>query len=108
LNLIGGGNTMLFAPPAGSFNDQTVEACLKLNLEMILWNRDTIDWRDKDVSTIINRATNALAAGDFVLMHPTDCTVKALPTILQYIKENGFLTQTVSENLGEECYTTKN
>ena len=66
-----------------------------------MWSRDTIDWRDKDVGLIYSRATQNLKSGEFVLMHPTDCTVKALPEILTYIRDNGLNTVTVSRNLGE-------
>jgi peptidoglycan/xylan/chitin deacetylase (PgdA/CDA1 family) len=91
----------LFAPPSGAFNDATLSACEKLGLKTIMWSRDTIDWRDDDVNLIYSRATKKLQIGEFVLMHPKDVTVKALPKILQYIKDNGLSAVTVSYNLGE-------
>ena len=66
-----------------------------------MWSRDTIDWRDKDKDLIVSRATKNLQSGEFVLMHPTDCTVTALPEILSYIRDNGLKAVTVSQNLGE-------
>ena len=66
-----------------------------------MWSRDTIDWRDHDENLIITRATKNLKKGEFVLMHPTDCTVTALPKILTYIRDNGLTAVTVSQNLGE-------
>ena len=66
-----------------------------------MWSRDTIDWRDGDVALITSRATKNLQTGEFVLMHPMDVTVKALPQILGYIRENGLTAVTVSYNLGE-------
>lgn len=91
----------LFAPPSGAFCDATVTAATALNLKTIMWSRDTIDWRDNDVPTVITRATKNLQNGEFILMHPMDVTVKALPLILTYIRENGFSAVTVSYNLGE-------
>lgn len=100
LNMICGTEISLFAPPSGAFNDNTVSACTELDLKVIMWSRDTIDWRDKDVKLIYSRATKELKNGEFVLMHPTDCTVKALPDILKYLRDNGLSAVTVSQNLG--------
>lgn len=91
----------LFAPPSGAYNDETLKACTALGLKVILWSRDTIDWRDQNVGLIYSRATKNLKSGEFILMHPTDCTVKALPEILSYIRDCGMQTATVSYNLGE-------
>lgn len=101
LNAVLDSEISLFAPPSGAFNDATVTAATSLNLKTIMWSRDTIDWRDKDVSIVCERATKNLQNGEFILMHPMDVTVKALPTILTYIRENGLTAVTVSYNLGE-------
>lgn len=101
LEMICGKYTKLFAPPSGAFCEDTLSACEYLGMKVIMWSRDTIDWRDKDVNLICKRATENLKAGEFILMHPKDVTVEALPEILTYIRENGLKTATVSQNLGE-------
>ncbi len=101
LNMLCDAQITLFAPPAGVYNDYTVNACLALGLKVIMWSRDTIDWRDSDVDLIVSRATDGLEAGEFILMHPTESTVKALPQILEYIGESGLSACTVSYSLGE-------
>lgn len=101
VNAILGKEITLFAPPSGAFNDSTVTAAASLGLKTIMWSRDTIDWRDGDAALITSRATKNLQTGEFVLMHPMDVTVKALPQILGYIRENGLTAVTVSYNLGE-------
>ena len=101
LNAILGTEIALFAPPSGAFSDRTVTAATELGLKTVMWSRDTIDWRDKDVNLIYSRATKNLQNGEFILMHPMDVTVKALPEILTYIRENGLTAVTVSCNLGE-------
>lgn len=102
LEMICGQRITLFAPPSGAFAENTLNACKQLDLKVIMWSRDTIDWRDNDVSLIVNRAINNLKAGEIILMHPKEQTVKALPTILNYIREQGLNTATVSQNLGEK------
>lgn len=91
----------LFAPPSGSYDSQTVSACRSLGLKTILWTKDTIDWRDDDVDLIVSRATQNLETGEYILLHPMDVTVKALPKILSYIREKEYKTLPISLNTGE-------
>ena len=92
-----GVKTSLFAPPSGDFSDKTLKACEELQYKVIMWSKDTIDWRDKDEKIVYNRATNDVSGGDFVLMHPKDCTVKALPEIIENYIDRGLVVSTVSE-----------
>ena len=101
LEMICGRKVTLFAPPSGAFGNGTLTACEALELKVIMCSRDTIDWRDKDVNTVVKRATENLKAGEFILMHPKDWTVEALPEILKYIRNGGLKTATISECLGE-------
>lgn len=101
LNALLADSIKLFAPPSGAFCDATVTASSSLGLKTIMWSRDTVDWRDKDENLIYSRATQNLANGEFVLMHPMDVTVNSLKKILKYIGENGLTAVTVSYNLGE-------
>ena len=101
LEMICGQKVSLFAPPSGAYCENTLTACELLELKVIMWSRDTIDWRDKDVATVVSRATKNLKSGEFILMHPKDWTVQALPEILNYVRENGLKAATVSQCLGE-------
>jgi len=91
----------LLAPPSGSYNKNTTTAAKNLGYKTIMWTRDTIDWRDRDMNVIYGRAVNNMQGGDLVLMHPTKETAEALPKILDYIKNNGFEAVTVSQNIGQ-------
>ncbi len=89
-------NSMLFAPPSGSVGKEMFAAAGDNGYKVIMWTRDTIDWRDQDVDLIYARAINDIKAGDLVLMHPTDATLSALPKILDYIESVGLKVDTVS------------
>ena len=89
----------LFAPPSGSFSEITLEAAYDLGCKVIMWSKDTIDWRDKSSDLVFRRATQNLSNGDLVLMHPKEHTLKALPDILDYYNSVGFNAVSVSENL---------
>jgi len=97
-----GKTVTLFAPPSGAYNEATVNAAEALNLKTIMWSKDTIDWRDKDESLCLRRATEGVQGGDIVLMHPMAHTVKALPKILEKYKELGLKPITVSENIASD------
>ena len=99
LLLAAGVEVDLFAPPSGAYNETTVKVCNDLGMKVILWSKDTVDWRDKDESLCYQRATEGVSGGDFILMHPMPATAQALPRILQYYRENGFRAVTVTENL---------
>ncbi len=89
-------NCKLFAPPSGSIGNDMFEACNQLGYKVIMWTRDTIDWRDHDANLIYTRAIDNLHAGDLILLHPTDHTLQALPRILEYIKSVGLKVDTVT------------
>lgn len=89
----------LFAPPSGSFSPNTLKASYDLGYKVIMWSKDTIDWRDSDKAVIYNRATKNLAGGDLVLMHPKKHTLEVLPSIIDYYLSVGFDVVCVSQNL---------
>lgn len=90
----------LFAPPSGSMGDAMHAVCEQLGYTVVMWTRDTIDWRDHDAALITERALRDLAAGDLILMHPTAATVQALPAVLDGIAAAGLTADTVTVVLG--------
>ena len=89
----------LFAPPSGSYSDLTLEACYNLNYELIMWSKDTIDWRDSDKDKIFTRATKNPENGDLILMHPKKHSLDVLPKILEFYKTKGYNIVSVSQNI---------
>lgn len=94
-----GVKTKLFAPPSGAYSDDMYRACSELNHTVIMWSRDTIDWRDKDEVTVLKRATTDIQNGDFILMHPTKHTLMALHKILENLEQKGMYVKPVSDCL---------
>ncbi|MBQ9709512.1 MAG: polysaccharide deacetylase family protein [Clostridia bacterium] len=89
----------LFAPPSGSFSTTTVSVAESLGYSVILWSKDTIDWRDSDKQKIFRRATVNVKAGDLILMHPKQHTLEVLGEILDYYEQQGLKQSTVSANV---------
>ena len=89
----------LFAPPSGAYSEDTVNAAAALGYKVILWSKDTIDWRDHDRTLIYRRATENACGGDLVLAHPTAETAAALPSVLARYEETGLEQVPVSVNI---------
>lgn len=89
----------LFAPPSGYISNDVINAATDLGYKVIMWTKDTVDWRDDDVDLILKRATKNIKAGDLILMHPTKSTLQALPLILEKIRQEGLNVGVVSKNI---------
>ena len=83
----------------GAYGENTVRAAEELGYKTILWSKDTIDWRDHDVSLILERATKEVTGGDLILMHPTAETAQALPAVLERLRVLGLEQVPVSVNI---------
>lgn len=94
----------LFAPPSGSYSDDTLSVCEENGYKVVMWSKDTIDWRDHDADLIYKRATTDVKGGDLILMHPTEETVKALPKIIAFYKSQGLIPSVVSDVIGAKSY----
>lgn len=87
-----------FAPPAGSYNDNTLKAARDLNCDVILWSIDTIDWReDSTIEKIEYRVLSNVHNSGIILIHPTNNTITALPNILKTLMDKGYKIGRVSD-----------
>lgn len=86
---------IVFRPTYGSINSKIRN---NVNLDIILWNIDTMDWKYKSVNKIVSRATKNVKDGDIILMHDTyERTYKAVMKIVPILKKQGYQFVTVSE-----------
>lgn len=90
-----------FAPPSGSFNEETVKIARELDMYTILWTVDTIDWRKPATSEMVNRVLSQIDNGSMILMHPTKPVAEGLETMIQEIRTKGYVLGTVSEMMSE-------
>lgn len=91
----------LFAPPSGSYNENTLLAADKMGYKTILWTIDTIDWRSGSTKDIILRRVidKENLGGAIVLMHPMEETAKALPDLIDALLEKELFVGRVSDVL---------
>ncbi len=90
----------LFRPPYGDYNNDVVLVARASGYEPIQWSVDSLDWKNKGVQPLIDRATKNVKSGDIVLFHnDSKYILDALPTILKSYREQGFTVVPISELL---------
>ncbi len=106
LSLAAQTSVTLFAPPSGAYGENTLRAADSLGLKVVMWSKDTIDWRDRDEALVFRRATQEIAGGDLVLMHPMQHTLAALGKILDNYRSAGLSVIPVGENIAAQTEST--
>lgn len=91
-----------FAPPSGSFNQQTVDVAHELNMKTVLWTVDTVDWKKPAPSEMVRRVVSQVENGTMILMHPTEPIALGLGNMIADIKAKGYQLGTVSELMSEK------
>lgn len=72
----------------------------------VLADRDSLDWKDYDADTIFKRVTEHLQPGSIVLFHNAALhTPEALPSILEYMHQNGYTVVPIGSLIYTENYT---
>ncbi|MBB5325746.1 polysaccharide deacetylase family sporulation protein PdaB [Anoxybacillus tepidamans] len=90
----------LLRPPGGNFNPKVLKIADSLGYTVIHWSIDSKDWLNPGVNAIINNVVREMEAGDIILLHASDSakqTVKALPQIIQTMRQNGYRNVNISE-----------
>jgi len=91
-----------FAPPSGSFNQETILVANELGMKTILWTVDTVDWKKPATSEMVTRVVSGVGNGVMVLMHPTKAAFEGLETMIIEIKGKGLQLGTVSDLMSEK------
>ncbi len=97
---------VLFRPPYGSYNKDTLDVLAKRKMIMALWAVDSEDWRLPGVDAIVQNVLGNIQAGDIVLMHDAggdrSQTIAALPRIIAGLKQRGLKPVTVPQLLADD------
>ncbi|WP_459503214.1 polysaccharide deacetylase family protein [Bacillus sp. C1] len=89
----------LFTPPYAACNERIVEIASQEGMTTIISSLDTQDWYLNHADTIIDKVNSNVKNGSIILIHPTEVTVKALPSILKLILNRNLKLCTVSKLL---------
>jgi len=89
-------------PPYGSFNDEVKEICKELEMPIVNWSVDTLDWKTRHEDLIYNAVVEGAKNGAIILCHDLhETTVNAMADVIPKLVESGFELVTVPELLGE-------
>ena len=95
-----GARPVLFRPPYGDYSNDVVLTARAAGYEVIQWSVDSLDWKNKGVQPLIERATRNVKSGDIVLFHnDSQYIVDALPAVLQSYREQGLHVVPISQLL---------
>lgn len=97
-----GHKSIWFAPPSGSYREETVKIAAEFKMKTVMWTVDTIDWQKPSPDQLINRVISKIDNGFMVLMHPTAPTAKSLDRLITLIEDKGLKIGTVSDLMNEE------
>lgn len=94
-NLTGGYQIRLLRPPYGSIS-KTMRK--KLDMPMILWSLDTLDWKTRNTKKICKEVRKQVKDGDIILMHDIySTTADAVEKVVPWLQNKGYDVLTVSE-----------
>lgn len=99
-----GVDATLMRPPNGHYSQKSLQATHEIGYKTIIWNVDSLDWKNPGRDVIVDRIMKRLKPGAIILMHASDTpvqTAEALPILLEKIKAEGYQIVTVSELLNK-------
>ncbi len=101
-----GESPRLFRAPSGSYSSELIKIAAEMGFTTIQWDVDSRDWMDKTAEEMVESVTKNIKKGSIVLFHSgKENTLKALPQILEVIKNAGYESVGVSELIYSENYT---
>ncbi|MFF2450170.1 polysaccharide deacetylase family sporulation protein PdaB [Neobacillus sp. NPDC058068] len=89
----------LLRAPTGHFDKRTLKIAKRYGYSVVHWRIDSKDWQNPGVAKIVENVKKA-DKGDIILLHASDSakqTAKALPLILEDIRQKGLKLVSVSE-----------
>jgi peptidoglycan/xylan/chitin deacetylase (PgdA/CDA1 family) len=89
----------LFAPAYGEKKSHVARAAEGLGYQTVYWTIDTLDWQEPSPEEICRRIETKLEDGALILAHPKECTLQALPRIIETVKAANYQFLTVSRML---------
>jgi len=92
----------LLRPPDSSFNERVLDTAESLNVTVIDSSVNSKDVTTAGANQIVRNVVQPISPGDIILMHASDSakqTAKALPAIIEELRDKGYSFVTVSNLL---------
>ncbi|WP_243297064.1 polysaccharide deacetylase family protein [Bacillus litorisediminis] len=82
-------DVVLFRPPYGAKNETTLKIAERTNHKLVLWNKDTEDWKHQNAEEIFQYVAESDTSGAIILLHESQAVIDALPRIIEYLQKQG-------------------
>ncbi|MEH7180953.1 polysaccharide deacetylase family sporulation protein PdaB [Neobacillus vireti] len=99
----------LLRAPTGHFDERTLKISERYGYTVVHWSIDSKDWTNPGVNQIVANVKKA-DKGDIVLLHASDSakqTAKAIPGIIQELRNKGLKLVSVSEMIANGSVESK-
>lgn len=101
--------TTLFRPPFGDYNSEVVKTVKETGHYCILWDVDSLDWKNPGEDVILNRVIEKADNGSIVLFHNNaEETPKVLDRIIKELKKRNFTFVKISDLIYKDNYYIDN
>lgn len=95
---ITGYDITMMRPPYGALHRISRRPMIELNLPVILWSIDSLDWKTRNAGSTVREILNQAQNGAIVLCHDVwDSTGAAMETLIPQLMEKGYQLVTVAE-----------
>ena len=92
---ITGAKVKIMRPPYGNANETVRDT---IDMPMIIWDVDSLDWESKDPDKIYNEVMKAVRPGSIILMHDIyNTTADGVAKVVPALIDQGYTIVTVSE-----------
>ena len=100
IEAVTGRRPTLFRCPYGEYDDHVIQTLTDMDMKTIQWDVDSLDWKDLSAGEITQRVSSGVKPGSIVLFHnAAKHTPEALPSVIEYLLQNGYSIVPVSDLL---------
>ncbi len=105
LETITGAPVTLVRAPSGDYTDQSLDVCKELNMTMVQWSCDSLDYTKISTEEIVSRVIKGTRNGSIVLFHNgVENTAPALDEILTKLSEQGYSFVSINDLIYKEDF----
>ncbi len=98
IEAVTGEKVKLLRAPSGDYDNKSIEIADSMNMKMIQWSVDSLDWKKLSAEEMYSRVVTKTEKGSIILFHNgVENTPDALRKILEKLKNDGYEFVTVSE-----------
>lgn len=99
----------VFRAPYGAYNNMVIDTSREINLQVIQWDVDSLDWKGISKEKIAKNILTKTKSGSIILCHNNaDNIVEALDLFIPILKKRGFKFKKISELVYFDNYTIDN